>query len=311
MAIAFALYGGILDGMEPEFAGFFRWLSLLLALPSLCLGRRRLLRGAWRPSASARSHGPADQRRARRRVPARSGQHGPGHRRGVLRHVTVLIFLLLAGRYLLRRQHRAAGDAAELWPPRSPRARRAARGRRAREVPLEALVPGARVEVRAGDLVPADGGSPTAGRPWTLAHSGESRPVDVGPGDPVHAGTLNVAERLEVAVERTGRRHAGRPPHAARRGARAAPRAHRPARRPHRRCLRGRGPGAGRCHRRSLVAVHPAAGDRPAVALLIVTCPCALGLATPLAITAAIGRAARAGFLVKGADVVERLADRA
>src|SRR6185436_823440 len=44
-----------------------------------------------------------------------------------------------------------------------------------------------------------------------------------------------------------------------------------------------------------------------AIALLIVTCPCALGLATPLAISAAVGRAARAGFLIRGADVVEVL----
>jgi Cu2+-exporting ATPase len=45
-----------------------------------------------------------------------------------------------------------------------------------------------------------------------------------------------------------------------------------------------------------------------AVALLIVSCPCALGLATPLAVSAAIGRAARAGILIKGGDALEVLA---
>ena len=45
-----------------------------------------------------------------------------------------------------------------------------------------------------------------------------------------------------------------------------------------------------------------------AIALLIVTCPCALGLATPLAVSAAIGRAARAGILIKGGDALETLA---
>jgi len=44
-----------------------------------------------------------------------------------------------------------------------------------------------------------------------------------------------------------------------------------------------------------------------AVALLIVTCPCALGLATPLTFTAALGKAARGGMLIKGGDVIERL----
>ena len=44
-----------------------------------------------------------------------------------------------------------------------------------------------------------------------------------------------------------------------------------------------------------------------AVALLIVTCPCALGLATPLAVTIALGRAARRHILVKGGEVFEAL----
>ncbi len=45
-----------------------------------------------------------------------------------------------------------------------------------------------------------------------------------------------------------------------------------------------------------------------AIALLVVTCPCALGLATPLAVSASIGKAARRGILIKGGDALERLA---
>lgn len=45
-----------------------------------------------------------------------------------------------------------------------------------------------------------------------------------------------------------------------------------------------------------------------AISLLIVTCPCALALATPLAMTVAVGRAARAGILIKGGDAIEALA---
>ncbi|MFN9959317.1 MAG: hypothetical protein ACK55I_40015, partial [bacterium] len=52
---------------------------------------------------------------------------------------------------------------------------------------------------------------------------------------------------------------------------------------------------------------YPTALD-DAIALLIVTCPCALALATPLAITAAVGRAAQRGLLIKGGDALERLA---
>jgi Cu2+-exporting ATPase len=54
--------------------------------------------------------------------------------------------------------------------------------------------------------------------------------------------------------------------------------------------------------------LDPAHAVEHAVALLIVTCPCALGLATPLAITVALGRAARRQILIKGGEALERLA---
>jgi Cu2+-exporting ATPase len=54
--------------------------------------------------------------------------------------------------------------------------------------------------------------------------------------------------------------------------------------------------------------VDPSRALDATMALLIVTCPCALGLATPLAVSAAVGRAARRGILIKGGDVLERLA---
>jgi Cu2+-exporting ATPase len=53
----------------------------------------------------------------------------------------------------------------------------------------------------------------------------------------------------------------------------------------------------------------PTAALENAIALLIVTCPCALALATPLAVSMAIGRAARNGILIKGGDAIERLAE--
>jgi Cu2+-exporting ATPase len=54
--------------------------------------------------------------------------------------------------------------------------------------------------------------------------------------------------------------------------------------------------------------LDPAHAVEHAVALLIVSCPCALGLATPLAVSAAIGRAARKKILIKGGDALENLA---
>ncbi len=56
--------------------------------------------------------------------------------------------------------------------------------------------------------------------------------------------------------------------------------------------------------------IDPARAVEQTVALLIVTCPCALGLATPLAVQAAIGRAAGRGILIRGGEALERLAAR-
>jgi len=309
MAIAFALYGGMLDGMEPEFAAFFRWLSLLLTVPSLIWGGGVFFRSAW-AALSVRTLGMD--------LPISIGLlagfvHGTvntvrGTGEVYFDSVTALIFLLLSGRYLQRRQQRAAGDAAELAASLYPSSARLLEDGRAREVPLETLAPGVLVEVRAGDLVPADGVI-VAGRSTVDLSllSGESAPQEVRLGERVHAGTLNVASRLEVRVERTGEEtRVGRlmalvEEHARRR----APIAQ----------LADRISGRFVAVVLTLAAVtfalwariDPSQALDHAAALLIVTCPCALGLATPLAVSAAIGQAARAGLLIKGGDVLEKL----
>jgi P-type Cu2+ transporter len=309
MGIAFALYGGMLDGMEPEFSAFFRWASLLLTVPSLIWGGGVFFRSAW-SALSARTLGMD--------LPISIGLLA-GFLHGVVNtvrgsgevyfdSVTALIFLLLSGRYLQRRQQRAAGDAAELAASLYPTAARLLEEGRVREVPLETLVPGALVEVRAGDLVPADGVI-AAGRSTVDLSllTGESAPQGVQVGERVHAGTLNLASRLEVRVERTGEdTRVGRlmvlvDEHARRR----APIAQ----------LADRISGHFVAAVLTLAAItfalwariDPSRALDHAAALLIVTCPCALGLATPLAVSAAIGQAARAGFLVKGGDVLEKL----
>jgi Cu2+-exporting ATPase len=309
MAIAFALYGGMVDGMEPQFAAFFRWASLLLTVPSLIWGGGVFFRSAW----GALSVGALGMD-----LPISIGLLA-GFLHGVVNtvrgsgevyfdSVTALIFLLLSGRYLQRRQQRAAAAAAELAASLYPTSARLIEDGRVREVPLETLTPGALVEVRAGDLVPADGVI-RAGRSTVDLSllTGESAPQGAVAGERVHAGTLNVASRLEVSVERTGEdTRVGRlmalvEEHARRR----APIAQL----------------ADRISARFVAVVltlaavtfvlwariDPSRALDHAAALLIVTCPCALGLATPLAVSAAIGQAARAGFLIKGGDVLEKL----
>jgi len=309
MAIAFALYGGMFHGMEPELAALFRWASLLITVPSVIWGGGIFFRGAW---AAVRV------RTLHMDLPISIGLlagffHGAwntlaGTGEVYFDSVTTLIFLLLVGRHLQRRQQRAAADSTELLASLAPSAARLIEGHTVREVPLEALAAGALVEVRAGELVPADGVVERGRSALDVSLlSGESRPVAIGPGDSIHAGTVNLSSRIEVRVERAGEEtRVGRlmklvEEHARRR----APIVQMADR------LSG-----------SFVLVvlvlaaatfalwarlDPARALDHAVALLIVTCPCALGLATPLAVSAAIAQAARAGILIKGADVLEKL----
>lgn len=309
MGIAFALYGGMLSGIEPEFETLFRWASLAITVPSVIWGGGVFFRGAWAALRVRTLH---------MDLPISLGLiagflHGAtstivGAGEVYFDSVATLIFLLLVGRYLQRRQQRAAADAAELLASLAPASARLIDGDAVRDVPIETLVAGARVEVRAGDTLPADGVVASGRSTLDVSLlSGESRPVDVGPGDRVHAGTLNVSGRLEVLVDSTGEdTRVGRlmklvEEHARRR----APVVQLADR------ISGHFVAAVLLLAGLTVAlwlpVDPSRAVEHAVALLIVTCPCALGLATPLAVSAAIGQAARAGLLVKGADVIEKL----
>ncbi|HEX6852534.1 MAG TPA: heavy metal translocating P-type ATPase metal-binding domain-containing protein [Candidatus Polarisedimenticolaceae bacterium] len=310
MAIAFALWGGILGGMEREFDQFFRWASVAISLPALYWGGGVFFRGAWNALRARTLH---------MDVPIALGITG-GFAHGVVNtirgggvvyfdSVTALIFLLLAGRWVQMRQQRRAADSAELLVALAPStARRVEEDGIVREVPVEALLPGMRVEVRAGETFPADGvvaeGRTSVDRSLL---TGESHPQAASAGDEVHAGTLNLAARVLVAVRTTGEAtRVGRlmrlvEEHAARR----APIVQ----------LADRISGVFVAIVLVLAALtallwlrlDPARAFDHTIALLIVTCPCALGLATPLAVGAAVGQAARAGILIKGGDALERL----
>ena len=309
MAISFGLYGGLLHGIEKEYLDLFRWTCLAAAIPSVFWCGRGFFTGAI---------GSLRTRTLHMDVPIAIGLSA-GFTQGVVNTVrstgevyfdvvTTLVFLLLTGRYLQVRRQGSAADATELLSSLAPSSARVIEDGRVREVPLEALLPGMLVEVRAGDTIPADGRIET-GRS-SLDRSlltGESLPLEVAPGDDVHAGTVNLQSRLEMTVLSTGEdTRVGRlmrfVEEASRRRAPIAQLADR---------LAGRFVAVILLLAAATFAIwwHVSAqlAFDHAIALLVVTCPCALGLATPLAIAAALGRAARAGFLVRGGDVIEVL----
>lgn len=315
MLLAVALYAGFFSGMERQYEIFFRWLSLLESLPVLLYSAWPFFRGAWGALRAKSLH---------MDLPISIGLLA-GFASGAVNTVrasgeiyfdslTMLVLLLLAGRWLERRRQREAADAAELLYSLSPStARRVETGEdgaeRVREVPVEALVAGDLVDVRAGDALPADG--VVASGDSELDRSlltGESRPESVGPGDEAEAGAVNLTRSIRLRVVVAGEdTRVGRlmkvVEDAARRKAPVVRLADRVA-----------GWFVGAVLALALATlvwwwhVDPGAAVEHAVALLIVSCPCALGLATPLAVSVAVGRAARAGILVRGGDALEGLA---
>ncbi|MEM1031546.1 MAG: heavy metal translocating P-type ATPase [Myxococcota bacterium] len=309
MLMSFALYSGDFFGMAAPYAHFFRYGSMLLALPAVFWAGQPFLRGAINAIRT---------RTAQMDVPIALGILA-GFFSGVVNtvrgegdiyfdSVATLIFALLVGRRLQQRQQRIAADAAELKHALTPLHARRLHGDVATDIPVMAIAPGDRLEVRPGEPFPADGAVDEGETTVDAAVlTGESRPVAVRPGDPVHAGTVNLSGRVVMRAERTGlETRVGQIMEAVEEAAR---------RRAPITSLADRISGwfvavvvvlaVGVFAAWATVSVELAV-DR-AIALLIVSCPCALGMATPLAVAAALGRGARAGILIKGGDVLERL----
>ncbi len=232
-----------------------------------------------------------------------------GHRLYYDSGTMVLVFVVL-GQYL---DARARQKATETLRPTVARARRNARVRRVGvelEVPPEEVRPGERVRVRAGEEIPVDGrvleGSSDVSEP---ALTGESLPRLVKAGDHVHSGSLAVDGALTLEAsgesETLGERIA-RWTDAARQ--RRAPMEI----------------AADRFVSRFIPAVVVIAlasvlgwgilegqwgrGGLAALSVLVVACPCALGIATPMATTIALSRAAARATLVKSGAALEALA---
>ena len=180
-------------------------------------------------------------------------------------------------------------------------------------MPLASVGVGDRLRVRPGEKLPVDGvvleGASAVDESML---SGEPMPVAKRPGDRVVAGSVNGTGSLVMRAEKVGERDAARAhrrarrarPSAAARRSRASPIAWRPgscppscsSRRPPSRSGRLLGPEPRLAH--ALVN---------AVAVLIIACPCALGLATPMSIMVAMGRGATAGVLFRNAEAIEKL----
>jgi Cu+-exporting ATPase len=215
---------------------------------------------------------------------------------------------ILAGRYFEARAKRRAGAALEALLELGAKDVTVLRNGVEQRIPIDQLRVGDEFMVRPGEKIATDGvvvdGS-SAVDASTL--TGESVPVDVGPDDPVVGATVNVDGRLVVRANRIGS------------STQLAQMA---------RLVEDAQNGKARAQRLAdkisgvfvpiVIALSVAtlgfwigtggpvtAAFTAAVAVLIVACPCALGLATPTALLVGTGRGAQLGILIKGPEVLE------
>jgi Cu+-exporting ATPase len=226
----------------------------------------------------------------------------------------VIVVLVLLGQILeLRARAQTSAAVRHLVGLTPTTARLVGPGGMESDVPLELVQVGDLVRVRPGERVPVDG-VVTEGRSAVdeAMISGEPVPVEKAPGEKVIAGTINGTGTLVVRAERVGSEtllaHIVRL-------VSEAQRSRAPVQRLVDRVARVFVP-AVLLVSLATFAVWAWAGNgedrwtnalRPAVAVLLIACPCALGLATPMAVMVGIGRGAEQGVLIRDAAALEVL----
>ena len=220
---------------------------------------------------------------------------------------SIVTFVLL-GRYLEERAKGKAGEAIRQLIELQPATATVIRDGVEIVVDVESIVPGETLLVRPGERVPTDGeviaGSSAVDESML---TGESLPVGKAPGDRLIGGCMNQNGGADRARHRGRARYRARPhrTHGGRGAERQAAGAE--AGRPHFLGVRARRHGHRRGHgRRWLLAGAPATHALAhAIAVVLIACPCALGLATPTAIMAGTGAAARRGIFIRNGSALE------
>lgn len=314
MLLSVSIWAGNVTDITPETRDLFHWLSALIALPAAAFSGQPFFYKALR--ALRQGDMTMD-------VPISIGitlalgmsvyetAHHAEH--AYFDSALMLIFFLLSGRVLdhaMRKKTRSA--TANLAALRIPTASRLDIDGRISEVPSDALITGDKILVAPGSRVPADGVIEygTSQIESSLV-TGETEPKSVKPGDLVFAGTLNQNGALTVRVSASGSRTVladienlidealtkrSRYVQIADRVARLyAPIVHM----------------AAALTAMAWIAIGATVHDALviAIAVLIITCPCALALAAPVVQVITAGALFRKNILIRSADMIERMAE--
>lgn len=314
MMYAVPMYLASDDGTMPEWiASMMRWASLVLTLPVVTYSAWPFFLGAWRD---------LKLRQAGMDVPVALGVGSAflasvyatlmGHGEVYFDSVSMFVFFLLSGRFLEMGARRKAADAAEklikLQPAMANRLLSYPDSWDDELVPVSSLSLGEHVLIRPGEGVPADG--PVEQGESQVDESlltGESRPVAKKMGERLIAGTVNVDSSLVMRVDGLGQDTvlSGI--------VRLLDRAM--AEKPALAQLADRVAGWFVLALLMIAAttgvvwyfIEPARAFWITVAVLVVSCPCALSLATPAALTAATGSLTRLGLLTTRGHALETL----
>ncbi|MDN4987908.1 cation-translocating P-type ATPase [Bradyrhizobium arachidis] len=314
MMLSIPVWSGNVSDMLPEQRDFFHWLSALIALPAAAYAGQPFFRSAWRALSNKTTN---------MDVPISIGVclalgmsvvetiHHAEH--AYFDAAIMLLTFLLVGRFLdqnMRRRTRAvAGNLAAL---KAETAAKFVGPDEISQVPVAAIHPGDIVLLRPGERCAVDG-SVIEGRSEIDQSliTGETLYVTAEQGTPVYAGSMNISGTLRVRVSAASEatllaeitRLLDNALQARSRYMRLADRASRLY--------------APVVHATALITIlgwvvagaswHDAVVT--GVAVLIITCPCALGLAIPTVQTVSSGAMFKAGVLLNSGDAIERLAE--
>lgn len=311
MLLSIGLWAGYFDGMDHATRQMLHWFSALIAFPAVLYSGQPFFRSAWQ----ALSH-----RRTNMDVPISIGVllacvisfhetlRGGAHI--YFDSAIMLVFVLLIGRVLdARVRARARATINQLLAARQQHALIRHNDGSTNLVPVDQVPPGSMFLVAAGERVPLDGQVQDGmSQCDTSLINGESIPRDIGRGDLVYAGTCNLSQPLLIRATReagqtvlsdiirymeAAEQRQGRYQSIADRVIRwYTPIVH----------ILALG-----CFIGWYSAVGWAEAALHAVTVLIITCPCALGLAVPVVQVIALSSLMRRGVLIKNGQALELL----